>query len=308
MLDGLAFACPASLLEQLVRRYGEPQAIQPPGLAGRLVGFARQWPIAAAAAAVLLVIVILAIVGPFIVGDPLHIQPLDRLKPPTAAAWLGKDQLGRDVLARLIHGARISLAVGSLVALAAISLGMVIGLLAGYFRLVDALVMRAVDGMMAIPSILLAIAFAALAKPGLLTVVAAITIPEVPRVIRLVRSIVLGTRELPYVDAAIASGTPTLKILRRHILPNSYAPLIVQATYVFASAVMFEAYLSFLGAGVPPRFPTWGNMIAEGRLYFTTAPWIIFAPGLALAAVVLGVNLLGDWLRDRLDPRIARRM
>lgn len=276
--------------------------------AARLLGFIGRWPVAAGAAFVLVLILILALIGPLLVGDPLHIQPLERLKPPSATAWLGMDQLGRDVLARLTHGARVSLAVGSLVAICAISLGVVIGLLAGYFRLFDALVMRLVDGMMAIPSILLAIAFAALARPGVLTVVAAITIPEVPRVIRLVRSIVLGTRELPYVDAAIASGTPTLKILRRHILPNAYAPLIVQATYVFASAVMFEAYLSFLGAGVPPRFPTWGNMIAEGRLYFTVAPWIIFAPGLTLAAVVLSVNLLGDWLRDRLDPRIARRM
>ncbi|MGE0240063.1 MAG: ABC transporter permease [Parvibaculaceae bacterium] len=280
---------------------------RPSGLA-RFRGALGRWPVAAAAAGILLLIVIAALIGPLLVGDPLHIEPLQRLKPPSAAAWLGNDQLGRDVLARLTHGARVSLVVGSLVALAAISLGVIIGLLAGYFRLFDAVVMRAVDGMMAIPAILLAIAFAALARPGVLTVVAAIAIPEVPRVIRLVRSIVLGARELPYVDAAIASGTPTVKILRRHILPNTYAPLIVQATYVFASAVMFEAYLSFLGAGVPPRFPTWGNMIAEGRLYFTAAPWIIFAPGLTLAAVVLSVNLLGDWLRDRLDPRIARRM
>lgn len=275
---------------------------------GALARLGTAQPLTAVAAGVLLLVAVLAAFGPLFAGDPLLIQPIERLKPPSQAAWLGNDQLGRDIFARLLYGARVSLVVGSLVVVFAISIGVVIGLLAGYYRFFDAIIMRVIDGMMAIPSILLAIAFAALARPGLATVVAAIAIPEIPRVVRLVRSIVLGARELPYVEAAVACGTPPLKILRRHIMPNTYAPLIVQATYVFASAVMFEAYLSFLGAGVPPHLPTWGNMISEGRLYFTISPWIVFAPGLTLAAVVLSINLLGDWLRDRLDPRVARRM
>ncbi|MDQ1850601.1 ABC transporter permease [Gemmobacter fulvus] len=264
--------------------------------------------VTATAACVLALIVILAVLGPLFSGDPLTISPIDRLQPPSSDAWLGNDHLGRDILARLLSGARVSLAVGSLVVVFAISFGVVIGLLAGYFRLLDAIIMRVIDGMMAIPAILLAISLSALAKPGLLTVVVAITIPEIPRVARLVRSIVLSARELSYVEAAIASGTPTLKILRRHITPNTYAPLTVQATYVFASAVMFEAYLSFLSAGVPPHLPTWGNMISDGRLYFTISPWIVFVPGLTLAIVVLSINLIGDWLRDQLDPRIARNI
>ncbi|MGI9410122.1 MAG: ABC transporter permease, partial [Hyphomicrobiaceae bacterium] len=179
---------------------------------------------------------------------------------------------------------------------------------AGYVRWVDAIVMRFMDGLMAIPGVLLAIALISLAGASLFNVIVAICIPEIPRVVRLVRSVTLQIRELPYVEAAVSVGSPTHKILLKHILPNTVAPLIVQATYVCASAVVIEAILSFLGAGTPPEIPSWGNIMAEGRSYFQVAPWIIFFPGGLLAITVLAVNMLGDGLRDSLDPRIARRM
>jgi peptide/nickel transport system permease protein len=212
------------------------------------------------------------------------------------------------VFARTVHGARVSLFVGISVAAMSISCGLFVGLMSGYFRKVDAVVMRLMDGLMAIPAILLAIALVALTRASVATVIVAITIPEIPRVVRLVRAVVLSVREAPYVEAAVAGGTPVWKIIARHILPNTIAPLIVQATYICASAILIEAALSFLGAGTPPEIPTWGNMIAQSRLFLSRAPWTIFAPGIALALVVLAVNLLGDGLRDRLDPRLARRM
>jgi peptide/nickel transport system permease protein len=187
-------------------------------------------------------------------------------------------------------------------------LGLAIGLVCGYFKRIDGVVMRAMDGIMAIPSILLAIALITLTRPGLGIVIAAIVIPEVPRIVRVVRSVVLSIRDQPYIESAIAGGTRTFKLLGRHILPNTLAPLIVQATYVCASAMLIEAGLSFLGAGVPPEIPSWGNIIAQGRTFFQIAPWSIFIPGAFLAVTVLAVNMLGDGLRDRLDPRLARRM
>ena len=222
--------------------------------------------------------------------------------------WFGSDFLGRDVYSRTIYGARISLAVGGAVAVISTFVGLIIGLLAGYVRWVDAIVMRFMDGLMAIPGVLLAIALISLAGASLFNVIVAICIPEIPRVVRLVRSVTLQIRELPYVEAAVSVGSPTHKILIKHILPNTVAPLIVQATYVCASAVVIEAILSFLGAGTPPEIPSWGNIMAEGRSYFQVAPWIIFFPGGLLAITVLAVNMLGDGLRDSLDPRIARRM
>ncbi|MBN8957513.1 MAG: ABC transporter permease [Rhizobiales bacterium] len=259
-------------------------------------------------ALILLLVAILALAAPLFAGDPVSMRPAQRLRPPSSTNWLGTDHLGRDVFARTIFGARVSLYVGVAVSVMSILFGLVIGLVSGYFRRADAVVMRLMDGLMAIPGILLAIALVALTRASVTVVIFAITIPEVPRVVRLVRSVVLSVREAPYVEAAVSSGTPVWKILLRHILPSTVAPLIVQATYICASAILIEASLSFLGAGTPPEVPTWGNMIAQSRLFLSRAPWTIFAPGVALALVVLAVNLLGDGLRDRLDPRLARRM
>lgn len=257
---------------------------------------------------VLVLVALIAIFAPLLAGDPLKFQPINRLKPPSGENIFGTDFLGRDVYARTIYGARISLAVGLAVAVISTIIGLLIGLVAGYVRWVDTVVMRIMDGLMAIPGVLLAIALISLAGASLTNVIIAITIPEVPRVVRLVRSVVLQIRELPYVEAAVSVGSATPKVLLKHILPNTVAPLIVQATYVCASAVVIEAILSFLGAGTPPEIPSWGNIMAEGRSYFQFAAWIILFPGLFLAVTVLAVNMLGDGLRDALDPRIARRM
>lgn len=275
---------------------------------GGFVEYCRRHPSVAIGGSVLCVVVIMALIAPLIAGDPLRINPINRLKPPSAEFWFGTDFLGRDIYARTIYGARISLAVGFAVAFISTLIGLVIGMVAGYMRWVDAIVMRIMDGLMAIPGVLLAIALIALAGASLTNVIIAISIPEIPRVVRLVRSVVLQIRELPYVEAAVSVGSPTWKILTRHILPNTIAPLIVQATFVCASAVVVEAILSFLGAGTPPETPSWGNVMAEGRSYFQFASWIIFFPGLFLAITVLAVNMLGDGLRDSLDPKIARRM
>ncbi len=270
--------------------------------------FLRRHPTIVVGGALLLLVTLAAVFAPWLARDPLAFEPINRLKGPSAEFWLGTDSLGRDVYARMVYGARISLLVGLLVAFFSIVAGAVIGVLAGYFNKVDAVVMRLMDGIMAIPSILLAIALVALLGASVKVVIIAISIPEIPRVARLVRAVVLSVRDLPYVEAARSNGTRVTKLLRRHILPSTVAPLIVQATYIAASAILTEAGLSFLGAGTPPEFPTWGNMIASSRLYLQIAPWTIFAPGICLALVVLAVNLVGDGLRDRLDPRISRRM
>jgi peptide/nickel transport system permease protein len=257
---------------------------------------------------ILLALLAIAILAPWLAGDPLQFEPINRLKRPSEEFWFGTDQFGRDVYSRAIYGTRISLIVGFSVAVLATAVGLVLGVLCGYYRAVDAIVMRIMDGMMAIPPILLAIALITLMKASLLIVIAAISIPEIPRVVRLVRSVVLSVRARPYVEAAVASGTRNVRIMVRHILPNTVAPLIVQATYVCASAILTEAGLSFLGAGTPPEIPSWGNVISLGRTFFQIAPWIIFFPGVLLAITVLAINLVGDGLRDMLDPRIARRM
>jgi len=268
----------------------------------------RRYPTMAIGGVLLAFVALAALLAPWIAGDPIGFEPINRLKPPSEAFLLGTDSLGRDVYARLVYGARISLLVGLTVALIAVVSGALIGLIAGYFPRVDAVIMRVMDGIMAIPAILLAIALVALMGSSVLVVIIAISIPEVPRVCRLVRSVVLSVRNLPFVEAARSNGTRVPKLLRRHILPSTVAPLIVQATYICASAILTEAGLSFLGAGTPPEIPTWGNMIASSRLFLMLAPWTVFAPGICLALVVLAVNLLGDGLRDRLDPRISRRM
>ena len=270
--------------------------------------FLRRHPTIVVGAILLLLVALAAILAPYVTRDPILLEPINRLKAPSAEFWMGTDSLGRDVFARTVHGARISLLVGLTVAIISVLCGLVIGLLAGYFNRVDAVVMRVMDGVMAIPSILLAIALVALLGASVKVVIIAIAIPEIPRVTRLVRSVVLSIRDLPYVEAARSNGTRVAKLLRRHILPSTVAPLIVQGTFICASAILTEAGLSFLGAGTPPEIPTWGNMIASSRLYLQIAPWTIFAPGICLALVVLAVNLLGDGLRDRLDPRISRRL
>lgn len=268
--------------------------------------FIRRHPTIIIGGLLLILITLAAILAPWIARDPIVFEPINRLKGPSAEFWLGTDALGRDVFARMVYGARISLIVGLSVALITITSGAVIGLLAGYFKAFDAVIMRLMDGIMAIPAILLAIALVALLGSSVTVVIVAIAIPEIPRVTRLVRAVVLSVRDLPFVEAARSNGTRVGKLLRRHILPSTVAPLIVQATYICASAILTEAGLSFLGAGTPPEIPTWGNMIAGNRLYLQIAPWTIFAPGICLALVVLAVNLLGDGLRDRLDPRISR--
>jgi peptide/nickel transport system permease protein len=222
--------------------------------------------------------------------------------------WMGTDTLGRDVAARVFYGARVSLAVGVAVAAIAMALGVLIGLVAGYVRRLDGPVMRVMDGVMAIPGILLALALVSVWSGGVAAVVAAIAVTEVPRVVRLVRALVLALREEPYVEAAVAAGTPTPALIVRHILPGTWSPLIVQATYIGATAILVEAILSFLGVGVPPETPTWGNIMAQGRALFRLYPHGVLWPGLFVALTVLAVNILGDGLRDALDPRVRRRL
>ena len=257
---------------------------------------------------ILIIIIFVAILGPFFALDPVSLNPMSRLKPPGDAGLFGTDQLGRDVYSRVINGGRIPLVVALTVAIFAVIFGTVMGLLAGYIRILDAIIMRVMDGLMAIPAILLAIAMISLSGATLTTVIAAIVIPEIPRVVRLVRSVVLTVREEPYVESAISVGTPVYLVMIRHVLPNTIAPLIVQATYICGSAMLTEAILGFLGAGIPPEIPSWGNIMSEGRTFFQLTPWIIFFPGIALAVTVLSVNIVGDGLRDTLDPRIARNM
>ena len=268
-----------------------------------------RYPLMYIGGGLLLIMVFLAVFAPLLfTSDPIQMNPVERLKTPSLTHWFGTDMFGRDIYSRTVYGSRISLVVGLVAAVLSVILGLFIGLVAGYIRFLDAILMRIMDGLMAIPGILLAIALVSLSGASLITVTIAITIPEIPRVVRLVRSIVLSVREEPYVEAAISAGTRLPLILSRHVLPNTIPPLIVQATYVCGSAMLTEAILSFLGAGTPPEVPSWGNIMAEGRLYFQIAPWIIFFPGITLAVTVLAVNVLGDGLRDTLDPRIAKQM
>jgi peptide/nickel transport system permease protein len=221
---------------------------------------------------------------------------------------MGSDGFGRDIYSRVIYGTRVSLIVGAAVALVSLLIGVSCGLAAGYVRGLDGMLMRVMDGVMAIPGILIAIALVALWRASLTTVIIAIAIPEIPRVTRLVRSLVLSIREEPYVEAAVSLGTRTLRIMFGHILPNTMAPLIVQGTYICASAILVEAILSFLGVGLPTDIPTWGNIMAEGRVQFNDFPHNVFFPGVFLALTVLAINMLGDGLRDTLDPRMSKRI
>jgi peptide/nickel transport system permease protein len=269
----------------------------------------RRHPTAIVGAVILIGMVAVAILAPWMgTIDPQAVFPSRRLRPPSAEFWFGTDTLGRDVYSRVIYGARVSLIVGLAVAALSTLLGLAIGLVTGYIRRLDAIVMRVMDGLMSIPSVLLAIALMALTKASIGNVIIAITLAEVPRVVRLVRSLVLSLREQPYVEAAIAAGTTLPLILVRHIVPNIVAPLLVQGTYVCGSAMITEAILSFIGAGTPPNIPSWGNIMAEGRSLIQIASYLIIFPGIFLSTTVLAVNLLGDGMRDALDPRLARRM
>ena len=271
---------------------------------------------------VLVLLVLVALAAPWLgTVDPTLFDPASRDLLPGATGeittldgetlkhrfLMGSDSFGRDIHSRVIYGTQVSLLVGVCTAIVALSIGIVLGLCSGYLRWLDGSLMRVMDGLMAIPAILIAIALVAMWRGSLVTVIIAIAIPEIPRVTRLVRALVLSIREEPYVEAAISLGTPTWKIMGRHILPNCVAPLVVQGTFICASGILVEAILSFLGVGLPPDIPTWGNVMAEGRAQFNQYPHNIFFPGAFLAVTVLSVNILGDGLRDTLDPKMAKR-
>lgn len=284
---------------------GIPQSRAAPGLLRR----AARRPLPVLGSVLLIILILSALLAPWLTPyDPFEMNVVDRLLPPNETYWFGTDAYGRDIFTRTLYGGRVSLVIGAAVAVAATVVGLLIGVIAGYFRTADAILMRIMDGLMAIPGILLAIALMSLTRASVWIVILAITIPEVPRVARLVRSVVLSVREQIYIEAATAIGTRFPRLMLKHILPNTLAPLIVQATYIAASAVLVESYLSFLGVGTPPEVPSWGNIIAEGRLYVQIAFWNILFPSVFLGLMVLSINILGDGLRDMLDPRLARRL
>jgi peptide/nickel transport system permease protein len=271
----------------------------------------------------LLVLVLIAVLAPWLgTVDPTLFDAASRDLRPGASGEIttlegetvkhlfimGSDSFGRDIYSRVLYGTRVSLMVGISAAAVALLFGVVLGLVAGYVRALDGPLMRVMDGIMAIPAILIAIALVALWRANLPTVIIAIAIPEIPRVTRLVRALALSIREEPYVEAAVSLGTPAGRIMLGHILPNTVAPLLVQATYICAFGILLEAILSFLGVGLPPDIPTWGNIMAEGRVQFVAYPHNVFFPGIFLAVTVLAVNMLGDGLRDTLDPKMAKRV
>ena len=274
---------------------------------GRVMGFVVNHPNIVIGGTLLTILLGVAIFAPLLTPvDPTAIAPAKRNRAPSAEYWFGTDQIGRDLYSRVLYGTRVSLLVGFSVAILASIAGLVIGLFSGFSRFADAIVMRIMDGLMSIPPILLAIAMMAFSGASVRNVITAIAVAEVPRVARLVRGVVLTLREQPYVDAAIASGTRTPMIIWRHILPNTIAPMTVQATYICASAMIVEAILSFIGAGTPPTIPSWGNIMAEGRAVWEVKPYIVMIPALFLSVTVLAVNLLGDGLRDAFDPRAQK--
>jgi peptide/nickel transport system permease protein len=295
--DGLAVAPPL------------PDILPPVKLRRGLIGLARRHPTVTLGGGLVLLLILMALLAPFLgTVDPTALAPARRTRAPSPEFWFGSDMLGRDIYSRVVYGARVSLLVGFAVATLASLAGLTIGLVSGFVRWADGVVMRVMDGLMSIPPILLAVALMALTRGSVGNVIMAITIAEIPRVSRLVRGVVLSLREQPYVDAAVAAGTRTPLIILRHILPNTLAPMTVQATYICASAMIIEAILSFIGAGTPPTIPSWGNIMAEGRALWQVKPFIIFFPALFLSVTVLAVNLLGDGLRDALDPRMAKEL
>jgi peptide/nickel transport system permease protein len=287
------------------------EAARPRGATGRVravFAWCRRHPLLAFSAVTFLLLALVALLAPYVLPDPRTLNPIQRLRAPSAAHWLGTDQLGRSVAVRTIYGTRVSLSIGVSVAIVVTLLGLTIGLLAGFLRRWDGVLMRVMDAIMAIPGVLLAIALMSLMGSDIRTVIVAIAIPEIPRMARLVRSLTLSVREQPYIQAAVSNGARLPRLLVRHVVPNVVAPVMVQATYVFASAMILEAVLSFLGAGTPPDIPSWGNMLAEGRAHLARAPWIIGFPGVALALLVLLINVTGDACRDILDPRLSRSL
>ena len=276
---------------------------------GRVRTFLRRHPTAALGGVLIAAMVGIAIFAPWLgTVDPTAIDPIHRLADPSARHWFGSDMLGRDIYSRTIYGARISLLVGFSVAFFASAAGTLVGVTAGFVRVLDSILMRIMDGLMSIPPILLAIALMALTRASVQNVIFAISMAQFPAISRLVRGIVLSLREQPFVEAAIASGTRLPQLIWRHILPNTMAALLVQATFTCASAMITEAILSFIGAGTPPIIPSWGNIMAEGRALWEIKPYIVFFPAAFLSVTVLAVNLLGDGLRDALDPRLAKRL
>ena len=275
----------------------------------RLLILTKRNPTMMAGIVIVLIMMILALLAPLLnTIDPKESDPRNRFLTPSMDTWFGSDNVGRDVYSRTIYGTRVSLIVGFAVAVISTFSAAMVGVVSGYYRKFDAVIMRVMDGLMSIPSVLLAMALMALLGGSVQNVIIALCVVETPRAIRIVRSSVLSLREQMFVDAARALGSSPFRVLYIHILPNTLAPLIVQATYIGAAAILVEAYLSFLGAGPPPDVPSWGNIMAEGRNYIRRAVWVIFFPGMFLTLTVLGINLAGDGLRDNLDPRLRRRM
>jgi peptide/nickel transport system permease protein len=275
----------------------------------RLLVLAKRHRLLAFSACVFLLLIAVSLLAPWVLPDPRSLNPVYRLRAPAWepwTQWFGTDHLGRSVFVRTIYGTRVSLSIGVAVAIATTVLGLAIGVIAGFTRRWDGVIMRCMDGLMAVPGVLLAIALMSLFGSDIKTVIVAITIPEIPRMARLVRSLTLTVRAQPYIQAAVTNGAKLPRLILRHVLPNVMAPVMVQSTYVFASAMILEAVLSFLGAGTPPDIPSWGGMLAEGRNYLGRAPWMLAFPGVALALLVLLVNLTGDAARDTLDPRLSR--
>jgi len=286
-----------------------PDVLPPVKRRSGLLGFCTRHPSIAIGGGILLLMLLIAVFAPYLgTVDPTALAPSRRTREPSAAYWFGTDMLGRDIYSRVLYGARVSLIVGFSVASLASAIGLTIGLVSGFVRWADGVIMRVMDGLMSIPPILLAIALMALTRGSVGNVITAITIAEIPRVSRLVRGVVLSLREQPYIDGAVAAGTRGPMIILRHILPNTLAPLIVQATYICASAMITEAILSFLGVGTPPTIPSWGNIMAEGRALWQVKFYIVLFPAIFLSLTVLAVNLLGDGLRDALDPRMAKKI
>jgi peptide/nickel transport system permease protein len=295
--------------ERIVAAPELPDLLPPVKLRRGLRGYVRRHPAIAIGGALVLAMLVIAVFAPYLgTIDPGALAPARRTREPSAQFWFGTDMLGRDIYSRVLYGTRVSLTVGFAVAALASLAGLAIGLVSGFIRFADGIIMRMMDGLMSIPPILLAVALMALTRGSVGNVITAITIAEIPRVSRLVRGVVLSLREQPYVDAAVAAGSRTPAIVLRHILPNTLAPMTVQATYVCASAMIIEAILSFIGAGTPPNIPSWGNIMAEGRALWQVKPYIVFFPAIFLSVTVLAVNMLGDGLRDALDPRLAKRL